>query len=73
MPQTTIGRLTQLREKPLTQRDTYYRAIDAGRGLSARLYRWMGQYDAERHSAEWQQYCELHRLSPMHRAVDLFA
>jgi|JI9StandDraft_2_1071091.scaffolds.fasta_scaffold223778_2 hypothetical protein len=69
----SVERLEQLQAMLDRNRDAYYRAIDAGRGLSRRMYGWLDEYDKARGTAVWAAFCKKHGLAPSHRALDIMA
>lgn len=68
-----LARLERLLAILQANRDAYYRAIDARRELSRRLYAWIDEYDSHRHTPEWAEYCKRHGFAPGHLALDTFA
>lgn len=69
----SVERLEQLQGMLDRNRQAYYRAIDAGRGLSRRLYGWMDEYDRARGTQAWRDFCAKHELAPSHSALDTMA
>lgn len=69
----SVERLEQLQAMLDRNRGAYYRAIDAGRGLSGRMYGWLDEYDQQRGTEAWNAFCKKHALAPSHRALDILA
>lgn len=69
----SVERLEQLQAMLDRNRQAYYRAIEAGRGLSRRLYGWIDEYDRARGTQAWYDFCNKHRLATSHRALDTMA
>lgn len=69
----TVQRLEKLQSLLIGHRDAYYRALQAGRDLSVRMYRWIDEYDQARGMPAWYEFCAKHKLATSHRALDTFA
>ena len=69
----TVERLEQLRIMLLQNSNAYFDAIDKGREPSKRIYQWIDEYDAARHSDAWIEYCKRHNFDRTHRALDTLA
>lgn len=70
---TTVARLERLQSLLDGNRLAYYRAIDAGRELSRRMYGWIDEYNSARGSQAWYDFCKKHGLAASHNALDTLA
>jgi len=70
-----VNRLNYLRSMIVKYTQAYYRAVDAGKEPSNRIYAWVDEYnDLRRDEPQaWAHYCERTNASPDHEAFDLLA
>ena len=68
-----VARLERLHQLLKKNAGAYYRAADSRRDPSRRLFGWMDEYDAHRHTPEWAEFCRRQGFAQTHRATDVFA